>query len=148
MSSTKAICLGDVYHATLRTLLGNRCFISGAIAIGGTTTEGEIAAAIDYCIDGVLYHKAIADDLFVHTDLTVQAIGATKWYALCMDASGAGSIIQGTATALPVIPDNLCIVGALKIVNTSSVFTPATTAHTTVTTYYNLSCVPVAGVPS
>jgi hypothetical protein len=146
----RAICLGDINTEEMRILLGNRNFISGAVAIGGTKSKVKIAAAVDYCIDGQIYHKAITDDLFVHTDLTVQAANTTKWYALSLDAAGAALITTGTATALPKLAATQCIIGAIKIVTTAT-FTPATTLHDAAgitTTYYNLSCVPVSGLPA
>lgn len=147
----RAICIGDLVTEELRILLGNRCFISGALAIAGTKSKVKLAAAVDYCIDGQIYHVAITDNLFVHTDLTVQAANTTKWYALCLDAAGAATIVQGTATMLPKVAANVCMVGAIKIVMGAATFTPATTLHdaaSTTTTYYNLSCVPTSGLPA
>ena len=144
------LSLGNIFQAVLRNLLGNRAFASGAIAAGLTATKIKTTAAIQYCIDGVLYAKAATDDFFVHTDLTVQAANTTKWYALSLDAGGNALITPGTATRLPQLASTQCIVGAIKIVTTAT-FTPATTAHNAAgitTTYYNLSCLPTAGVPA
>lgn len=152
--------IGDVVTEVLRILLGNRAWTSGAIAIGSNTAKVKTTVAIEYCIDGQAYSKAITDDLFVHTDLTVQAVATTKWYALSLDKAGNALITQGPAvltanvtdltnkTALPKLAATQCMVGALKIVTVGSVFTPATTAHTTITSYFNLSCVPTAGIPT
>ena len=137
--------LADIADAALRKLLGTRAFSTGALAIGSTKAKVKTAAAIGYCIGGVMYTKAATDDLFVHTDVPVQAADTTKYYALCLDATGAASVIQGTATALPVVPDTKCIVGYLKIVTTAA-FTPATTDHDAAgitTTYHNISVPPV-----
>ena len=161
----RAICLGDVVTEEVRNLLGNRCLNSGAIAIGGTTTAAKLAAAVDFCIDGVLYHKAITDNLFVHTDLTVQAADTTKYYLLSLDKTGAALITQGNSVAttdvgasggkvqpfLPKLANTQCVVGALKIVTVAVAFTPATTNHGDsgiTTTYFNLSCVPTSGIPA
>jgi hypothetical protein len=146
-----AINLGEVHTKVLQFLLGTRCFDNAGLAIGTTTTTVKTANAIDYCINGMVYSKAATDDFFVHTDLTVQADGTTKYYLLTIDASGNDHVIQGTATALPDVPSAQCPVGALKIVTSGAAFTPATTAHGAAgvtTTYYNLSCVPVSGLPS
>ena len=105
--------LADIADAALRKLLGTRAFSTGALAIGSTKAKVKTAAAIGYCIGGGMYTQAATDDLFVHTDVTVQAADTTKYYALCLDATGAASVIQGTATALPVVPDTKCIVGYL-----------------------------------
>lgn len=155
----RAINLGDIATAALRNLLGNRCFTKAVCAIGTTVQKARTTATAEYCIDGVAYSKASTDDLFVFTDLTVQAANTTAFYALCLDASGNGSIINGTPVStaaitagtakayIPEIPATKCIVGAIRVVTTGA-FTPATTGldDATVTdTYYNLSCVPVAG---
>lgn len=159
----RAINMGDVNLATIKSLLGNRPFSSGKIAIGTTKSKVKTAAAIDYCIDGQFYSVAATDDLFVHTDLTVQPTLSTKWYALCLDAAGAASIIQGpnnltaavsaqtNKAALPEIPATKCLVGAIKVVSGAATYTPATTlndAANITTTYWNLSAVPTAGVPA
>ena len=138
--------LKDITDAILRFQLGTRNFISGALAIGATKPKVNLAAAIDYCIDNVIYHKAITNDLFVLTDVTVQAANTTKYYLLSINASGTGAITQGTATALPNCPVDQCPVGYLKIVTTAA-FTPATTDHDAAgitTTYVNLSQMPLA----
>ena len=146
----RALCIGDIVTEELRNLLGNRCFLSGELAIANTKSKVKIAAAVDYCIDGQIYHKAITDDLFVHTDLTVQPANTTRWYALSLDKDGNGLITQGTATQLPKLASTQCIIGAIKIVTTAT-FTPATTLNDAAgitVTYYNLSCVPTSGLPA
>lgn len=140
--------LKDVESEIMRALLGTRAFSSGALAIGGTATKVKVAAAIQFCINNVLYVKAITDDVFTHTNLTVQAAETTKYYLLTLDSSGNGYITQGTATALPDVPANQCPVGYLKIVTAAATtFTPATDSHAAAgvtTTYVNLSQLPLA----
>lgn len=138
--------LKDITDAILRFQLGTRAFTSGALAIGTTATKVNLAAAVNFCIDNVNYVKAITADLFVHTNVTVQAANTTKYYLLTLDAAGAALITPGTATALPDCPAGQCPVGYLKIVTTAA-FTPATTAHNAAgitTTYVNLSQMPLA----
>ena len=160
----RATTLADVNLEVTKTLLGNRALSNGKIAIGTTKSKVKTVANIDYCIDGQIYSLAATDDFFVHTDLTVQPLLSTKWYALCVNAAGTGSIIQGpnnltanvtavtNKAALPKIPADLCCVGAIKIVTAvAATYTPATTlndAANVTTTYYNLSAVPSAGVPA
>lgn len=139
--------LKDLTQQVLRDQIGTRNFTTGALAIGGTATKVKSAAALNYCINNVLYTKAATDDLFAHTDLTVQAANTTKYYLLCMDTSAAGSIVQGTATELPDVPAGKCAVGYLKIVTVAVTFTPATDSHAAAgvtTTYVNLSQLPLA----
>lgn len=133
--------------AVLRSLIGTRAFTSGALAIGTTKTKVNTAAAINYCINGVNYVVAATNDLFVHTNLTVQAANSTKYYLLTLNAAGAGTITQGTSSALPAVPAGGCPVGYLKIVTGAATFTPATTNHdaaNVTTTYVNLSCLPLS----
>lgn len=139
--------LKDITDAIMRFQLGTRAFSSGALAIGGTKTKVKVAAAIQFCIDNINYVKAITDDVFTHTDVTVQAANTTKYYLLTLDSSGNGTITQGTSTALPDCPASQCPVGYLKIVTAATTFTPATDDHdkaAVTVTYVNLSQMPLA----
>lgn len=139
--------LKDVESELMRAQLGTRAFGSGAIAIGTSKPTVKTVNAIPFCIDNVLYSKAGTDDLFVHTDLTVQAANSTKYYLLTLDSSGNAKITQGTSSALPDCPASECPVGYLKIVTGAATFTPATTNHdaaNVTTTYVNLSQMPLA----
>jgi hypothetical protein len=142
--------LKSITTAVQRFLLGTRAFTTGALAIGTTKSKIKTAAAINYCIDGIMYVKAATDDLFVFTDVTVQAISTTKYYLLCLDASGTATVISGTSTGLPAIPDGVCPVGYVKIVTSAAgTFVPATTlldAAQVTATYVNLSCAPSAAL--
>lgn len=159
----RAIGLGDVITAAVRNLLGNRCFTKAVCAIGTTVQKARTTATAEYCIDGIMYSKGSTDDLFVFTDLTVQPISTTAFYALCLDASGNGSIINGTPVStaaitagtakayIPEIPGTKCCVGAIKVVTDGTgTFVPATDGlddGAVTDTYYNFSCVPAAGYP-
>lgn len=159
----RAINLGDINTAALRNLLGNRCFTKAICAIGSNTAKAKTTATAEYCIDGVMYSKGATDDLFVFTDLTVQPISTTCFYALCLDSGGNASIINGTPVStaaitagtahayIPEIPATKCCVGAIKVVTDGTgTFVPATDGldDAAVTdTYYNFSCVPTAGYP-
>jgi hypothetical protein len=156
ISANKAISLEDELSDALRVLVGTRNFISGDIAIGGTTSKVKLATAVDYCINGVLYHKAITDNLFVLSGTTIPA-STTGRFLLCLDASGASVVVQGTATTNGNLPEDAngfptaCPVGEIKIVmGSGGGFTPGSTALTggnvTSVTYTNLSCLPVGGV--
>lgn len=139
--------LKDLTQDVLRKQIGTRCLANPGLAIATTTTKVKTANAIDYTIDNVLYTKAATDNLFVHTDLTVQAADTTKYYLLSLDSSGAATITQGTSTALPDCPTDECPVGYLKIVTVAVTFTPATTAHSAAgvtTTYVNTSQLPLS----
>lgn len=157
----QAISLGDVFHATLRNLLGNRCFVKGLLAIAGTKSKVKtVTNTVQYCIDGIMYEKAATDNLFVFTDVTSQPDLTTCFYAFCLDKDGNSVVVNGTPmltanlsaypAVLPLIPETACLIGAAKVVTSGAAFVPGTTlldAGTVTTTLYNLSCVPVAGHP-
>ena len=146
-----AFSLGDVYTEELRNLLGNRCQDNPAIALGLTASKVKTVNAISYTVDGQIFSKAATDDLFVHTDLTVQAADTSKWYALCLDKTGTASIVPGLPTRLPKLPSTLTIIGAIKIVTVGVTFIPATTLNNAAgitVTYFNISAVPTAGFPA
>ena len=158
----RAICIGDLVTEEMRILLGNRCFGSAGLVIGSSAPAAvKIANTTPYCINGQSYSKTTAE--IAHTDLTVQADLTTKWYTLSLDKDGNGLITQGPAVltadvtavtnelALPKVAATQCVIGCIKVVTSGGTFTPATTSHAgsgVTTTYYNLSCVPTAGVPA
>ena len=156
-----ALGLGDIFSSVERALLGTRNFTSGALAIGTSKPTVNLIAAVDYCIDGVLAHKAISVSLFTHTDVTVQPAYSTKAYLCCLDISGNELIVQGnlyttdaagtTVTSstgpakLPPVPAGYCAIGYVKIVTAATTFTPGTSDHdkaACTVTYVNLSCIP------
>ena len=160
----RAICLGDIVTEEVRRLLGNRNFISGALAVGSTTTKVNLASAVDYSIDGQLYHKAITADTFAHTNLGVQSADSTKYYLLSLDSAGTGLITPGNEVLtvnigvgggvvqpyLPKLASTQTPIGVIKVVTVAVTFAPGVDAHTkagVTTTYFNLSCVPTSGLP-
>lgn len=155
-----AISLGDVVHRTLRVLLGNRCFTKVGLAAGSNTAKCQIAAAAEYCINGMQYSKAITDDLFVFTDVDPQPASTTCYYAMCLDSGGNSVVVNGAAVAtasitagtaaatLPEVADTVTMVGAVKVVTgAGGTFVPGTTGlavagNVAAVTFYNISCVP------
>lgn len=149
MARHLATGLADLDSGALRALIGTRAFTSGLLAIATTTSKVKtVTNTISYCIGGVMYEKAATDNLFVHTDTTVQAADTTKYYGLFLDKDGAASIVQGTSTKLPEYdPALYCMVGYIKVVTVAVTFTPGTTAHNAAgvtTTYVNLSVPPIS----
>lgn len=142
------ITLKNLVSVATRFLVGTRAFTSGAIAIGTTKSKIKTVAAINYCIDGVMYLKAITDDLFVFTDTTSQADGVTRYYLLCLNASGTALVVNGEDDGgLPACPAGYCPVGYAKIATSGAAFVPGTTlldAGTVTDTYVNLSTMPLA----
>lgn len=123
----------------------------GALAIGFTTTKAKTVGAITYVINGLAYTKAATDDLYTlsGTALTTHQVCA---FFLYLNAAGTASIEQSAiATAStassgyvagafqwPDPVDKACI-GALLVKSAGAVFTPGTTALTSVTTYLNVA---------
>jgi hypothetical protein len=138
----------------------NVCLSNGALAIGTTTQKAKTANAITYTINGRTYNKAATDDLFTLAG-TALAARQTSVFWLWLDASGAASVTQSdikeastsTSTTARYVPGafewpdvvDKCCVGALSITTAGSVFTPGTTALTSVTTYVNAG--PDYGLP-
>lgn len=157
-----AINLGHIDDAALRFLLGNRCFTKAICAIGSNAAKVKTTTnTVQYCIDGQLYEKAATDDLFVFTDTAVQPVSTTAFYALCLDAAGAATVVNGTPVltaaitagtdkaVFPLVGLDVCIIGGVKVVTDSThTFTPGTTelsAAGITDTYYNFSCIPITG---
>jgi len=145
---------------------GTVCLAKAGLAIGGTTTKVKIVApngaGVDFAINGILYHKADADDVFTFTAAT-QAASTTCLYLACLDSSGTATVIKGaevsTAGLLagtvqlhwPTPTVNTCPIGAVRVASGAGVFTAGTTALTggTVTVaYHDLFSVPAAPLAS
>jgi len=137
--------LSDVESATMRAMLGTRCFGTAGLVIGSSAPAAvKIANTVPFCIDNVLYSKTTAE--IAHTDLTVQAADTTKYYLLSLDSGGDGTITQGTATSLPACPADECPIGYFKVVTVAVTFVPATDSHAksgVTTTYSNISQLPL-----
>ena len=142
---------------------GTFCLSSAGLAIGSTKSQVAIAApngaGVDFCIGGVMYHKADAASSAI-TAAAVQPVLTTCLYLVCLNSSGTVSTVKGTAVlnaALaagaavlewPTPAAGTCPIGALKVkCENAATFTANTTLHdaTGVTvTYYNLFTVPTA----
>jgi len=160
-----AVGLGDVFGSVLRSIIGTRNFISGALGVGTNKHHIDLDAAVDFCIDGVLKHVAITADCFTHTDVTVQPAYTTKAYLCCFDASGTALVVAGNACTtdsglvnitsntgvakLPPVPAGYCPIGYVKVVTANTTFTPGTSDHDKAActfTFVDLSCIPASTV--
>ena len=150
--------LKNIDHIALREALGNMCFTAAGLAEGTNANTIQTAAIANYSIDGVLYTKAITDNIAM-TAAAAQADLTTCMYLVSIDAAGAVTITKGeeastlaiaagTAEAkLPDLPDAQCALGAFKIVLSGGTFTSGTTdlSGTGVTdTFYDYSIMPDA----
>ena len=158
--------LADIVNATERILHGTRNYASGAVALGTNTAKIKTVAAINYCINGLLFAKAATDDLFVFTTLApVQAALTTCYYLLCLDAAGASVVVNGvpmataaiSTTNYPAVPatpidangvPTACPIAIAKVVLGATSFIPGTTllgAANVTTTLSNVSVMPLNG---
>jgi hypothetical protein len=150
---------------------------SGALAAGTTAGTVKTTVAINYILDGQFYTKAITDNMSiaytgpqvyqaptgvgsVNGAFTGGTNGSTRLYLLCLNASGALSIVPGpivdsadlAAGRAPLqYPDdaiNTCPIGAMRIALTAATsFVPGTTslaAAGVTATFTNLADVPSA----
>lgn len=127
---------------------------SGALAEGTNANTIQIAAAINYVIDGRFYSKSITDNIAIsYTGPTVYQAptgvgsvnggftggvgGSTRLYLICLSTAGAVSIVPGeivpsadlaagiNALEFPDAPIGVCPIGALRVALTQgTTFTP------------------------
>ena len=96
-------------HQKLRDLLLgmlNRTLGKAGLVVGGTSTKIKIATAIDFCINGVVYTKAITDNIVI-TAGDEQPLATFCKYLLSINA--AGTVVttkgnDGTTAALALVP--------------------------------------------
>lgn len=138
---------------------GTFCLSKAGLAIGTTASTAKIAApngaGVDYCIDGVMYHKADTDDAIALTGLT-QSADTTCIYVVCLNSAGTVSVVQGTeqATAdltaktavlsFPAVAATVCPIGYIKVATTAA-FVGGTTllsAAAVTDTYVDLFSLP------
>lgn len=149
---------------------GTFCMSKAGLAIGDGAKTGTNSfaapngAGVDYCIDGIMYHKADAATVAPFTAATAQGLLTKCLYLVCIDSAGTITTVKGTPQLTadltagtkvlqwPVPTAGTCPVGAVKIaVTTSYNFTAGTTAldATGVTaTYYDFFAVPTAPLTS
>lgn len=133
---------------------------SGALATATVTSGVKTTVAVPFAIGGKLYSKAITDNIALACEpgsgvaqtpdaFTTLPAGKTCTFALLLDSAGAVTAAQGdfvdNGSVAPIstsFPSNKAIFGALKVVNTTNPFVPATTllgAAGVTATYVNLA---------
>lgn len=136
------------------------CFSKAGLKIGdgsklGTATAAPNGAGIDFCINGIAYHKAESNTDVPLIAAAVQAVLTKCLYLIVIDSAGTITSVKGTAVLTadlsagikalqwPECPANKCPIGAVKIaLANAATFTPGTTAldATDVTaTYYDFA---------
>lgn len=144
------------------TTAGTFCLSKGGLAEGTNSATFKIVApngaGIDYCIGGVLYHKAEADNIAIPAT-AVQANATTCLYTISLDSSGNVTFTKGdevTTTELgdgnthirwPSPPATNCAIGGLKVVATAA-YTGGTTDLNGQGTFYDFFDLPGTVVAS
>ena len=147
---------------------GTACFSYAGLAEGTNDSTIKIAASngagVDYAINGVLYHKADADNIDP-TACDEQADDTKCLYLFTLNSSGTLDTIKGTevdtadltaGTAVlewPTPAADTCPIGAMKIETDGATFTVGTDDITSdisggTVTFYNLFTVPVSPLTS
>jgi hypothetical protein len=106
-----------------------------SVATGTTTSKVKTTNQTDFFVNGSVFRKAATDDFWTLTG-AVLAISSWRKYLLCVDNTGAASVVQSTtdstvsaaAVQLPALPANKCVFGVLTVAtNGATTFTPGTT---------------------
>lgn len=145
---------------------GTMCLSKAGLTEGTNSATLEIAApngaGVDYAIDGILYHKADADNIAM-TALDQQADDTTCLYLVALNSSGTLSIVKGTEALTEDIANGdanvewprpasgTCPIGGFKIVLDGTTFTSGTTdlgAANVTDTFYDFMTVPPQGISS
>lgn len=123
------------------------------LAEGTNAATIKLTAALDFAINGVIYNKAITDNIAM-TALPAQAANTTCLYGVQIDAALTVSIVKGVEVLttryaegelceIPRFGSSKCPVGIFKVATTSG-FTSGTTdlAAAGTVTYYDLCGIP------
>jgi hypothetical protein len=141
------------------------CFSKAGLAEGTNANTIKIVApngaGVDFCIDGVAYHKADTDNIAM-TALANQAASTTCLYLVTLNSSGTLAITKGNEVLTadlgvvggscqwPAVPADVCPIGGFKLAldSTAGGFTSGTTdlgaANVTDTYYDFLGGLPLA----
>ena len=143
---------------------GNLCLGKAGLTVGTTSTKIKIATAIGYAINGVLYAKAITDNIAL-TAADAQAVSTSCLYLVCIDAAGTVSTVKGTEVLTADITSGKAVltwpqpssndvvaIGAVRVDTSASVtFIAGTTALDAAgitDTYYDLFAIPALPLTS
>ena len=137
--------LKDSTSEVERELIGCANFTPAALAINAAAAPTfKTTSAYVYTVDGIFKGKAALAAQAFTAGHVAQAIGQTGYYVVGLDAAGAVSTTQGIGS-IPDVPNGITPVGIIKVVATSAVFTPGTSALDlagTTATYYDITVSP------
>jgi hypothetical protein len=151
---------GVLANQGIRDYHENRCYGCAGLAEGTNSATLQTANIVHYNVGGQAYVKAITDNIAM-TACAAQAVLTSCLYLVTINAAGTVKVTKGTeylttaVTAgtstlkLPACPDSEAVLGAFKIVLTSSAtFTSGTTdlgAANVADTYANFGFYPEDG---
>ena len=101
--------------------------MDAGIAVATTVTRFQTTAAISFEINGMLYSKAITDNI-VFSSVAVQAINTDCYYILSLNAAGNAAITKGEELATggtilcPATPADQAIIGGFKMETAAATF--------------------------
>lgn len=155
-------CLEDIPFAVERFLHGNACLGKVILAEGtNANTFKTTTNTVFFAVKGAIYTKAPADNLTFSSGHTAVGPSKTCIFAVCFNAAGTVSTVQGeilttadivagTVDPPAVTDDSLCVVGYIKVATDgSTTFTPGSTdlgASGVTDTYYDVMIPPLRGV--
>lgn len=133
---------------------GNLTLASAGLATATTTTQYKTANTITYLLNGIFGSKTATDNQAFSAGSAVVPLGKACVFAVWYDGTNfsttQGAIVDNDSTLIPVPPFNpgKVLVGLIKVVTTSALFTPGTTVLGTgnTVTYFNAGMLPGSGV--
>lgn len=138
-------------HKGLLLGLGTACLSKAGLAEGlnpaTIKTAAPNGAGTDFCIDGILYHKADTDNIAM-TAAAQQAANTTAFYTVSINSSGTVKVTKGKDGKLswPAVPADEAPLGGFKVVlSGGATFTSGTTdlsAAGVTATFTDFSVVP------
>lgn len=114
--------LANINNVALQSVLGTACLTKAVLAItsGGSCATYETGAAVNYIIDGRYYvQSAVITAGTFSTGHTALASGEKCFFALCIDAAGNVTTVQGPIFKAATVNGVSCYVD--KYFNTAAV---------------------------
>ena len=170
--------LADVPQGAIQSLIGTRAFSAGGLVNSATVTNAKCASTVVYTIDGKMYSKSTAVDMFV-LPLTIDYIApgsaappvkvtsawlatatdTTRYYFCGLDSAGTGYVYVSNAPSaaqaslddaqqLPAFDAGVCIVGIIKVVTTAGSTFTPRTTSLVTAGAYTITFTDVSVVPS
>ena len=170
--------LADVPQGAIRSLIGTRSLSAGTLVNSATVQNAKCSGTTTYMIDGKLYTKTTAVDMFI-LPLTIDYIApgsaapavkvtsawlatatdTIRYYFCGLDSAGTGYVYASNAPSaaqaslddaqqLPAFDDGVCIVGIIKVVTTAGSTFTPRTTSLVSAGAYTITFTDVSVIPS